>query len=135
MNALDLAATKIYFSANNMAANPSFLSGGNYVNITEQYKGMCFNLNSFAVPKSSSRYPSFTESSQYFQFKNGRMSCRKHNCSACSFSAEYVNLRHNRLFTRILAKTGILTTLCMYLSVEALSESLLSLSLHARAHQ
>ncbi len=54
MNALDLAATKIYFSANNMAANPSFLSEGNYVNITEQYKGMCFNLNSIAVPESSS---------------------------------------------------------------------------------
>ncbi len=33
------------------------------------------------------------------------------------------------MFTRILAKTGILTTLCMYPSVEALSETLLSLSL------
>ncbi len=37
-----------------MAANPSFLSEGNYVNITEQYKGMCFNFNSSAVPESSS---------------------------------------------------------------------------------
>ncbi len=97
VNALDLAATKIYFSANNMAANPSFLSEGIYVYITEQYKGMCFNLNLFAVPESSSLYPSFTESSQYSQFKNGRLSCRKHNCSACSFSAIYVNLKHNRL--------------------------------------
>ncbi len=94
--ALNLAATKIYFSANNMAANPSFLSEGNYVNITEQYKGMCFNLNSIAVPESSSLFPSFTESSQYSQFKNGRLSCRKHNCSACSFSAVYVNVRHKR---------------------------------------
>ncbi len=33
------------------------------------------------------------------------------------------------MFTRILAKTGILTTLCMYPSVEALSETCLSLSL------
>ncbi len=35
------------------------------------------------------------------------------------------------MFTRILAKTGILTTLCvcMYLSVEVLSETRLSLSL------
>ncbi len=49
MNALDLAATKIYFSANNIAANPSFLSEGNYVNITEQYKGMSFNFNSIVV--------------------------------------------------------------------------------------
>ncbi len=97
MNALDLAASKIYFSANNMAANPSFLSEGNYVNITEQFKGKCFNLNSIAVPESSSLYPSFTESSQSSQFKNGRLSCRKHNCSACSFSAVYINLRHNRL--------------------------------------
>ncbi len=54
MNALDLEASKIYFSANNMAANPSFLSEGYYVNITEQYKGMCFNFNSIAVPQSSS---------------------------------------------------------------------------------
>ncbi len=76
---------------------PSFLSEGNYVNITEQYKGMCFNLNPIAVPESSSLYPSFTESSQSSQFKNGRLSWRKHNCSPCSFSAEYVNLRHNRL--------------------------------------
>ncbi len=45
MNALDLAASKIYFSANNMAANPSFLSEGNDVNITGQYKGICFHLN------------------------------------------------------------------------------------------
>ncbi len=58
---------------------------------------MCFNLNSIAVPEFSSLFPSFTESSQYSQFKNGRMSCRKHNCSACSFSVVYVNLRHNRL--------------------------------------
>ncbi len=78
-----------------MAANPSLLSEGNYVDITEQYKGMCFNLNSIAVPESSSLYPSFTETSQYSQFKNGRLSCRKHNCSARSFSAVYVNLRHN----------------------------------------
>ncbi len=97
VNALDLAATKIYFSANNMTATPSLLSEGNDVNITEQYKGMCFNCNSIAVPESSSLYPSFTESSQYSQFKYGRMSCRKHNCSARSFSAVYVNLRHNRL--------------------------------------
>ncbi len=54
MNALDLAASKIYFNANNIAANPSFLSEGDCVNITEQYKGMCFNLNSIAVPESSS---------------------------------------------------------------------------------
>ncbi len=27
---------------------------GNYVKITEQYKGMCFNLNSSAIPESSS---------------------------------------------------------------------------------
>ncbi len=80
-----------------MAANPSFLSEGYYVNITEQYKGMCFNLNSIAVPEFPSLFPSFTESSQYSQFKNGRMSGRKHNCSARSFSAVYVNLRHNRL--------------------------------------
>ncbi len=86
-----------YFSANNMAANPSFLSEGNYVNITEQYKGMCFNLNSIAVPESSSLNPSFTESSQYSQFKNGSLSCRKHICSARSFSAVYINLRHNQL--------------------------------------
>ncbi len=41
MNARDLAATKIYFSANKIAANPSFLSERNYVNITEQYKKEC----------------------------------------------------------------------------------------------
>ncbi len=55
MNALDLAATQISFSANNMAANPSLLSEGNDVNITEQYKGMRFNFfHSIAVPESSS---------------------------------------------------------------------------------
>ncbi len=42
------------------------------------------NFNSSAVPESSSLYPSFTESSQYSPFKNGRMSCRKLNCSARS---------------------------------------------------
>ncbi len=95
VNALDLATSKINFSANKIAANPSFLSEGNYVNITEQYNGMCFNLNSIAVPESSSLYPSFTESSQYSHFKNGKLSCRKHNCAARSFSAVYVNLRRN----------------------------------------
>ncbi len=54
MNALDLAAFKIYFNANNIAANPSFLSEGYYVNITEQYKEMRFNLNLISVPESSS---------------------------------------------------------------------------------
>ncbi len=136
MNALDLAASKIYFSANNMAANPSFLSEGYYVNITEQFKGMCFNLNSIAVPELSSLFPSFTESSQYSQFKNGRMSCRKHNCSARSFSAVYVNLRHNRLcLPEYLPKRVFEQLFCMYPSVETVSEARLSLSLslHARA--
>ncbi len=136
MNALDLAAKKMYFSANNMAANPSFLSEGIYVNITEQYKGMCFNLNSIAVPESSSLYPSFTESSQYSQFKNGRLSCRKRNCSACSFSAVYVHLRHNRLYQNTW-QNGYFNNF-VYVSVHwgviwnAVSESRLSLSLHAR---
>ncbi len=57
MNALDLAATKIYFSANNMATNPSFLSEGNYVNITEQYKKECAlnltQLQSLGLPHST----------------------------------------------------------------------------------
>ncbi len=99
MNALDLAAaSKIYFSANNMAANPSFLSEGNDVNITEQYKKECALILTKLqfLPESSSLYPSFTESYQYSQFKNGRLSCRKQLfCS--SFSAVYGNLRHNRL--------------------------------------
>ncbi len=57
MNALDLAATKIQFSANKIAANPSFLSEGNYVNITEQYKKECAlnltQLQSLSLPHSS----------------------------------------------------------------------------------
>ncbi len=92
VNALDLTASKINFIANNIAANPSFLSEGNYVNITEQYKGMCFIFYLNCSP-----WVFLTESSQSSQFKNGRLSCRKHNCSARSCSAVYVNLRHNRL--------------------------------------
>ncbi len=82
-----------------MATNPSFLSEGNYVNITEQYKKECAlnltQLQSLSLPHST--HLSLKVLSTQFQFKNGRMSCRKHNCSARSFSAVYVNLRHNRL--------------------------------------
>ncbi len=134
MNRLDLAASKIYFSTNNMAANPSFLSEENYVIITEQYKGMCFNLNSIAVPESSSLYPSFTESSQSSQFKNVRMSCRKHNCSARSFSAVYVSLT-DCVYQNTCQKgyfnitVCVCVCVCVYPSVKALSETRLSLSL------
>ncbi len=49
---------------------------------------MCFNLNSIAVPESSSLYPSFTESSQYSQFKNGRLSVMQETQLFCMFSCE-----------------------------------------------
>ncbi len=98
--ALDLAATKIYFSANNMAANPSFLSEGNYVIMNETLQNnikecalILTQLQSLSLPHTTHLSLKVLSS----QFKNGRLSCRKHNCSACSFSAVYVNLRHNRL--------------------------------------
>ncbi len=109
---------------------------------TEQYKGMCFNLNSIAVPESSSLYPSFTESSQSSQLKNVRMSCRKHNCSARSFSAVYVNLTdcvYQNTCQKGYFNITVCVCVCVYPSVKALSETRLALSLsvcvcvHARA--
>ncbi len=123
-----------------MAANPSFLSEGNYVNITEQYKKECALILTQLqfLPESSSLYPSFTESSQSSQFKNGRLSCRKHNCSARSFSAVYGNLRHNRLcLPEYLPKRVFkYNFVCVCIRplrrcLNAVSESLLSLSLSA----
>ncbi len=50
-----------------MAANPSFLSEGNDVNITEQYKGMCIIFNSIVVPESSSQKICAHIAQLYFQ--------------------------------------------------------------------